>query len=178
MVHKHIIREKSKSIPSKRMPDGAVLGNGDLSAIWAGRPDRVELYIAKVDFWNADERLNVPFGPSPIGIVDIRMPYFAYSPYYVDLAFDSEKDVDENTNTVTFTLYYDCNATPANVQVNYPFSFRLPSGLAYRFEDASTINVVLKYTVGLGGETNEVTCTMKPTDFFLTSYFVRAILAM
>ena len=93
-----------------------------------------------------------------------------YSPYYVDLAFDSEKDVDENTNTVTFTLYYDCNATPANVQVNYPFSFRLPSGLFYRFSDASSINVVLKYMVGLGGETNELTCTMKPEDFFLPSY--------
>ena len=91
MVHKHIIREKSKSIPSKRMPDGAVLGNGDLSVIWAGRPDRVELYIAKVDFWNADERLNVPFGPSPIGIVDIRMPYFAYSPYYVEENMDEGK---------------------------------------------------------------------------------------
>jgi hypothetical protein len=93
-----------------------------------------------------------------------------FAPYYVDLAFDSENDVDENTKTITFTLYYDCNATPANVQVNYPFSFRLPSGLFYRFSDESSINVVLKYMVGLGGETNELTCTMKPEDFFLPSY--------
>ena len=93
-----------------------------------------------------------------------------YAPYYVDLAFDSENDVDENTKTITFTLYYDCNATPANVQVNYPFSFRLPSSLFHRFSDASSINVVLKYMAGLGGETNELTCTMKPEDFFLPSY--------
>ena len=93
-----------------------------------------------------------------------------FAPYYVDLAFDSENDVDENTKTITFTLYYDCNATPANVQVNYPFSFRLPSSLFHRFSDASSINVVLKYMAGLGGETNELTCTMKPEDFFLPSY--------
>ena len=93
-----------------------------------------------------------------------------YAPYYVDLAFDSEKDVDLNTNTITFTLYYDCNATPANVQVNYPFSFRLPSGLYHRFSDVSSINVVLKYMSGMGGETNELTCTMKPEDFYLSTY--------
>ena len=93
-----------------------------------------------------------------------------YASYYVDMAFDSEKDVDENTNTITFTLYYDCNATPANVQVNYPFSFRMPSGLYYRFSNASSINVVVKYMAGVGGETNEMRCTMKPEDFYLSSY--------
>jgi hypothetical protein len=127
----------------------------------------------------ADTLINTQLPISSVNGIHVKNGYLTanlffstrqYSPYYVDLAFDSEKDVDLNTNTVTFKLYYDCNATPANIQVNYPFSFRLPSGLAYRFEDASTINVVLKYTVGLGGETNEVTCTMKPTDFFLTSY--------
>lgn len=93
-----------------------------------------------------------------------------YAPYYINLAFDSEMDVNLSTSTVTFTLYYDCNATAANVQVNYPFSFRLPSGLYYRLSDASTVNVVVKYMVGMGGETRELTCTMKPEDFFLPSY--------
>ena len=94
-----------------------------------------------------------------------------YAPYYVDMAFDSEKDVDLSTNTITLTLYYDCKTnTAVNIQVNYPFSFRLPSGLYNRFPNASTINVVLKYMVDLGGETNELTCTMKPEDFFLSSY--------
>ena len=101
---------------------------------------------------------------------DLAFTTRQFAPYYVDLAFDSENDVDENTKTITFTLYYDCNATPANVQVNYPFSFRLPSSLFHRFSDASSINVVLKYMAGLGGETNELTCTMKPEDFFLPSY--------
>jgi len=93
-----------------------------------------------------------------------------YAPYYINLAFDSEMDVNLSTSTVTFTLYYDCNATAANVQVNYPFSFRLPSGLYYRLSDASTVNVVVKYMVGMDGETRELTCTMKPEDFFLPSY--------
>lgn len=93
-----------------------------------------------------------------------------YAPYYINLAFDSEMDVNLSTSTVTFTLYYDCNATVANVQVNYPFSFRLPSGLYYRLSDASTVNVVVKYMVGMDGETRELTCTMKPEDFFLPSY--------
>lgn len=94
-----------------------------------------------------------------------------YMPYYIDMAYDSEKDVNVETNTITFTLYYDTDKSmPANVQVNYPFSFRLPSDLYFRFSDVSTINVVLRYMVGVGGEMNETTCTMKPDDFYLSSY--------
>lgn len=97
MIHKHIINEKAKIIPTGRLPDGAVTGNGDLSVTWGGRPDRVELYIAKADFWHADQRLGVPNGPSPIGIVDIRMPYFAYSPYCVEENMDECKLVAKYT---------------------------------------------------------------------------------
>ena len=97
MIHKHIINEKAKIIPTGRLPDGAVTGNGDLSVTWGGRPDRVELYIAKADFWHADQRLGVPNGPSPIGIVDIRMPYFAYSPYCVEENMDECKLVGKYT---------------------------------------------------------------------------------
>lgn len=94
-----------------------------------------------------------------------------YVPYYVDMAFDSEKDVNVETNTITFTLYYDTEGSmPTNTQVSYPFSFRLPSELFFRFPDVSTINVVLRYMVGMGGEMNEATCTMKPDDFYMSSY--------
>ncbi|MBR5192808.1 MAG: hypothetical protein IKW37_00070 [Bacteroidaceae bacterium] len=93
-----------------------------------------------------------------------------FSPYYVNLAFDSQKDVDLATNTITFTLYYDCKSTLSNSQVNFPFSFRLPSELFFKFPDVSTINVVLKYMVGLGGDTKELTSTMKPEDFYLSSF--------
>lgn len=93
-----------------------------------------------------------------------------YMPYYVNMAYDSEKDVNVDTNTITFTLYYDTDESmPTNVQVNYPFSFRLPSDLYFRFSEVSTINVVLRYMVGMGGEMNETSCTMKPDDFFLSS---------
>ena len=94
-----------------------------------------------------------------------------YVPYYVDMAFDSEKDVNVETNTITFTLYFDTEGSmPTNTQVNYPFSFRLPSDLYFRFSEVSTINVVLRYMAGMGGEMNEATCTMKPDDFYLSSY--------
>lgn len=94
-----------------------------------------------------------------------------YVPYYVDMAYDSEKDVDEETNTIIFTLYFDTNeSVPVNVQVNYPYSFRLPSDLYYRFTDVSTINVVLRYMAELGGGMHETTCTMKPDDFYMAAY--------
>lgn len=90
-----------------------------------------------------------------------------YAPYYVDMAYDSETDVDFDTNTITFTLYYDNKSATSNTQVNYPFCFRMPTDLYLKFKDASSINVILRYMIGIGGEMGEMRCTMKPEDFVI-----------
>ncbi len=93
-----------------------------------------------------------------------------YAPYYVDMAYDSETDVDLETNTITFTLYYDNKSVTSNTQVNYPFCFRMPAALYLKFKDASSINVVLRFMQGIGGEMGEMRCTMKPEDFNIPNF--------
>lgn len=91
-----------------------------------------------------------------------------YSPTYLDLAYDSKTDVDVETNTITFTLYYDNKELISNTQIRYPYSFRLPSEEYYNF-DASTINVVFRYMVEKS-QYREVKATMDKEDFFVPAF--------
>lgn len=89
-----------------------------------------------------------------------------FTPCYLDLAYDSETDMDLSTNTITFTLYYDNKRLGSNTQVKYPYSFRLPPNAYYSFMDASTINVVLRYKFD-NSQYRELKTTMTKEDFFL-----------
>ena len=92
-----------------------------------------------------------------------------YSPVYLNLAYDSETDVNLETNTITFTLYYDNKRLISNTQIKYPYSFRLPVDAYYKFMDASTINVVFRYMVG-NSQYREAKTTMDKEDFFISSF--------
>lgn len=98
MKHCHIITTIPKLIGSDGLPDGAVLGNGDLNITWGGTTDRVRLCISKADMWAADESRNgAIMGIVPLGILEILMPQLAYSSYHV------EQNMDEGRLTGTFT---------------------------------------------------------------------------
>lgn len=93
-----------------------------------------------------------------------------YTPCYLDLAYDSETDVNLDTNTITFTLYFDNKRMTTTTQIKYPYSFRLPVEAYYHFNESdSPINVVLRYMVGTS-DYREVKTTMSKDDFFLPSY--------
>lgn len=91
-----------------------------------------------------------------------------FTPCYLDVAYDSEADVDLSTNTIIYTLYFDNKRLGSNTQIKYPYSFRLDPKAYYKFMEASTINVVLRYRVG-NAELREVKTTMTKDDFFLPS---------
>ena len=55
--HVLTICEPAKATPSNRLPDGAITGNGDITAVLAGSADRVHFYFGKADFWKADGRV-------------------------------------------------------------------------------------------------------------------------
>ncbi len=40
-----------KSVPTNAMPDGPLLGNGDVGVVLAGPPEALRFYIGKNDFW-------------------------------------------------------------------------------------------------------------------------------
>lgn len=88
MRHIYKINKPCENTPSQYMPDGAITGNGDLGIVWAGTPDRVQLYISKVDFWKANPVSDIGGGTIPLGIIEILMPYMAYSPFHVEQDMD------------------------------------------------------------------------------------------
>lgn len=45
--------EKPAKTPNPFTPDGALAGNGDIGLILGGKPNDLELYITKIDMWNA-----------------------------------------------------------------------------------------------------------------------------
>ena len=49
-MSKHVftISSPAQKTPSTALPDGAITGNGDVTAVLAGTADRIRLYIGKI----------------------------------------------------------------------------------------------------------------------------------
>ena len=74
--HQLTILHPAKETPAKNLPDGAITGNGDVTAVLAGTSDRVRIYIGKADFWKADGRVYTEHkgGIAPLGMAEILLP--------------------------------------------------------------------------------------------------------
>ena len=81
--HQFIIRHPAKETPNTALPDGAVTGNGDVTVVLGGSPDRVLLHIGKADFWKADGRVYTHQlgGIAPLCTAQILLPHLAYAEY-------------------------------------------------------------------------------------------------
>lgn len=90
MKHSVFLTAPPSRIGTKWCPDGAVCGNGDLSVIWTGTPDRIRIYFSKCDFWDAAGTLRLP------GALDIYIPALYGASYFV------EQDMDSAVITGTF----------------------------------------------------------------------------
>ncbi len=88
MRHTKIINSEPNRIPNDHLPDGAITGNGDLSLMWGGSPQKLKLYIGKADFWRAEQGDRAQNGICPVGIIEIRNPMVTYSDYYVEQRMD------------------------------------------------------------------------------------------
>lgn len=73
MERKLIFTAPPSHVPCRQTPDGAYTGNGDLGIVWGGTGDRIQLYISKVDFWNAKEG-NGNGGIRSLGYLEFYMP--------------------------------------------------------------------------------------------------------
>lgn len=90
MKHIFYIDQQAALVPGKKFPDGVITGNGDLSVVWSGTTDRVRLYIGKCDFWHSDENAHRhPCGGiAPLGMIELLLPQFPFSPYRVEQDLD------------------------------------------------------------------------------------------
>ena len=89
MKHRMTIKKAPQMIPRKKMPDGAITGNGDLSVTWGGTSDRIQLYMGKSDFWKGTGYIANGGGHSPLGMIEILLPHLAYAPYQVEQDMDA-----------------------------------------------------------------------------------------
>jgi len=91
-MHEHILTmlQPAKEIPSVRLPDGAITGNGDVTVILGGSADIIRIHINKADFWKSDGDAdkNPTGGIAPLGMVEIRLPQLAYAAYKAEQNLD------------------------------------------------------------------------------------------
>ena len=78
-----IITERPIRSGSLNIPDGALCGNGDLSAILGEYEDGIRIHLAKCDMWRACE-IHGKGGIRPIGYLDITIPKSIREHYYVE----------------------------------------------------------------------------------------------
>jgi len=84
----------AKETPAKKLPDGAITGNGDVTAVLSGGADRIHIHIGKTDFWKAEGRImDVGYslghgGTCPLGLVEILLPQLTYADYKAELNLD------------------------------------------------------------------------------------------
>lgn len=73
---------------AQSIPDGALVGNGDLSAILGSSGNGLRVYIAKCDLWKANQDPGSDGGIKPLGYVDIDIPENLYAHYHVEQRMD------------------------------------------------------------------------------------------
>jgi hypothetical protein len=81
IAKKHTLASEAppRGVPTDKMVDGPILGNGDVGVVLAGQPDRLKFYIGKNDFWSV--RLGSPIN---VGRVEIRCPELAGGTWHTD----------------------------------------------------------------------------------------------
>mgnify|MGYP000235156294 CR=1 FL=1 len=48
---KGIFKAPPTNVPSEKVVDGPIIGNGDVGVVLSGLPQKQRLWISKVDFW-------------------------------------------------------------------------------------------------------------------------------
>lgn len=96
----------------------------------------------------------------------MNIPYSQSKMFYMNAGYDSNKDVDPSTNTLTLTVYYNSNVENAYSSGSSYFSFKLPESEYSQFT-ADSINLVLRAkTTSTGDSFEEVKCRMAKSDLF------------
>ncbi|WP_018756477.1 glycosyl hydrolase family 95 catalytic domain-containing protein [Paenibacillus terrigena] len=78
-----IFNEPPRNVPSDKVVDGPIIGNGDVGVVISGLPERQRLWISKVDFWKA-KRIYPNGSPCLLGGMDIQIPALKDTAYHTE----------------------------------------------------------------------------------------------
>lgn len=93
--HKGIFTSPPSNVPSEKVTDGILLGNGDMGVVISGDPSEQRFWLSKNDFWKA-KRMYPNAGPCLMGGIDISIPDLVGASYY------SEQQLYEAQSVSTF----------------------------------------------------------------------------
>ena len=123
------------SVPTVSMPDGPLLGNGDVGVVLAGPPEEQKFYIGKNDFWRQDQPQIIG-----VGVVTLSIPALHGATYR------QEQDLAHAEVRGTFTEGNAGIQTRAWVDANENiFAIDIKSS------GASPVDIELKQLSGGGG---------------------------
>lgn len=63
-----VITQPARQVPTHKMVDGPLLGNGDVGVVMAGTPDLLRFHIGKNDFWGIGTQAPMTVGQIQLGI--------------------------------------------------------------------------------------------------------------
>ncbi|WP_336775661.1 glycosyl hydrolase family 95 catalytic domain-containing protein [Paenibacillus sp. MMO-58] len=90
--YKGIFTEPPRTVPSDKVVDSPVIGNGDLGVTISGRPEQQRVWISKTDFWKA-QKMYPNGSPCLLGGIDIHIPDLINASYYCEQRLDKAKVV-------------------------------------------------------------------------------------
>jgi hypothetical protein len=71
-------------VPTDAVPDGPLLGNGDVGVTQSGRPEAQRFWLSKCDLWKARDRRYPEGSPCLLGGLDIQIPALHSASYRVE----------------------------------------------------------------------------------------------
>jgi len=99
-TYKAVFMVPPEHVPSFKIVDGPITGNGDIGLTISGKPDYQRYWISKNDFWKSGPDFK-QCGPSLIGGIDIRIGEMKNASYHVEQVLyepviSSEFSLDDN----------------------------------------------------------------------------------
>ena len=95
--YKGVFTSPPVNVPTNKVPDGPLLGNGDVGVTISGEPELQRFWISKTDFWLPRQGNHRGSGPKLLGGIDIRTINMRGAKYHV------EQEVHEPETVATFT---------------------------------------------------------------------------
>jgi alpha-L-fucosidase 2 len=80
---KAVFTAPPKQVPTRKVVDGPILGNGDLGVVIGGSPELQRFYVSKNDFWKT-KSVYPNAHPCPIGGIDVSIPALVGGTYHIE----------------------------------------------------------------------------------------------